>query len=163
MSNVPQAGAVQQIGGVYNASFPSIIIPKDENVVVLFGGKTTPTAERRQIFTRGDLTSQIQAQITAAKTFKAPGFYFTCDSASEQKIVLGYNTGTFADDSAIGAGDIYFGKGTSAAATPTVRVIPAASIPVFIPFPIVFPANSYPFWIVASNSGYTVTIVGREV
>jgi hypothetical protein len=105
----------------------------------------------------------VKASVTAAKTLIVPGFYYNSNSPTAIAILFGYNTSTFTDDSAVGAGDIYYGNGATSAFGVLTPALVAAGQPVWLPYPMVFPAGAFPFWIPSANSQYSVIMIGYEV
>jgi hypothetical protein len=164
VNNILQLGGQAIATSSTSTSGPSIVLPAAENtkLVMLYGGEAGTTTGNRNIFTAANTATQVQYQVTAGKTFFAPGFWVTGTSAhtaTPLSLILGYNPSTFASKSAPAAGDIFYGTSVSAY---SIQAIYAAGVPVWVPFPVLFPASSFPFWIANAAESLICNMVGYE-
>jgi hypothetical protein len=169
LAGTAQVNNILRLGGqgalnnsTVTAGSEAMTIPVGASFVALYGGETGTTTNNRNIFTKAGTASQTLYQVPAGKTFYSPGFWVSSTSAHTTTPIsgiLGYNTSSFATKSAPGAGDIYYGSSATAF---SFQATFSAGSPAWVPYPVVFPANSYPFWIVNVAENVTLTMVGYE-
>lgn len=150
-----------QIGGALDQAIAGLNIPLTDlaNWITVGGAVASSTGNNYVSLGKSDQ----QYQVTAGKTFVAPGFFYYSNPVDT--IFIGYaNTALVAVDTATPPTTpiSLFGPSTNVAVG-NLRVN-TASKTTWVPIPIIVPASKYMFFRCGGTaSGISILIVGKEV
>lgn len=163
-ANVPQAAAVIHAGGGFNnAAAPSALpgngceIPTSTTPKVLFGGSSAPTSGNRL----GLYNSGLLYTVPNNTVYVACGLWVSSNTATTYNFQLGYNTSAFSNNSATGAGDVYYGASSTLGAGGLFASL-NAGVPTWFSIPVTFGPTSIPFFRVDTVNPAQMTVVGYE-
>lgn len=157
-----QVNNVLQLGGAFNSSGSVLTIPFPDiaNVITIIGGDPGPTAGNKLQFTKMGITVQAQYRVTNGKTLYVYGFWGGSATNNPYGISFGYDTATFANNSAIAGTDIYYGPNNAYTNGPYLELNTVAR---FYQMPMSFPSDAYPFFRSGSNNEPWIAMIGIEL
>lgn len=160
-----QVNSVLQIGGKIDSVGTYCNIPTGTLPVLLFGNGEGLTVGNRQFFVKSATATQTQYQVPVGKTFVACGFWLGGTGAiTTQIFAFGYNTSSFSNNSAVGAGDIYYAASSTIGLGGIVLTQTGSTgQPMWLPYPVSFPASSYPFWRGNTAGNFGMLMIGYEI
>lgn len=169
MSNA-QVNYVGQYGGQFNGGTASGVYITEQAALILPGGvspkilyakvASNDPAKILAFYAAGMLT-QTSYGVPAGKTYTAVGYYCSAGAGGATQQVFGYDTAQFSNKTTPSGTAIFYAPGATNADYPLYFTLSNAQMQ-WLPFPVTFPQNVFPFVGDSTSNQLSFLMIGYE-